>query len=96
MFRDKAGNLSIGKIILTVFLLLVIAVAFLSAYVVVPPGHTGVIVTMGKVSDTVLQEGLHFKILVVKFSLEMNNAYEGSCCITLSRRQNCALYLSML
>jgi len=62
MFRDKAGNLSIGKIILTVFLLLVISVAFLSAYVVVPPGHTGVIVTMGKVSNTVLQEGLHFKV----------------------------------
>lgn len=48
-------------IAVVVVLLLVILIAF-SPYVMVPTGHTGVVVTMGRVSDEVLPEGLQFKL----------------------------------
>ena len=52
------GAITVGVIIL---LLLIIFFIF-SPYVVVPTGHTGVVVTMGRVSDAVLPEGLQFKL----------------------------------
>ena len=42
-------------VILAVFLLL-------SSVTTIPAGHTGVVTTFGKVSGTVLGEGLHFKL----------------------------------
>lgn len=48
-------------IIAAVIVLLVVILAF-SAFVTVPPGHTGVVVTMGRVSDNVLSDGLHVKL----------------------------------
>ena len=70
MFRDKAGNLSVGKIILTVAVLLLIAVAVGSSFVVIPAGHTGVVLTFGKVGDVALQEGLHFKTPFVQQTID--------------------------
>lgn len=61
MFRDKAGNLSLGKLIGTIVAVILIVIVLTSCFVVVTPGHTGVVVTLGKVSDRVLQEGMHFK-----------------------------------
>lgn len=49
-------------LIVGILLLLIIIVAAFSPYVVVPTGHTGVVVTMGSVSDNVLPEGLQFKL----------------------------------
>ena len=43
------------------------------AVTVVPAGHTGVVVTMGKVSDRVLDEGMHFKMPFVQQVVMMNN-----------------------
>lgn len=44
-------------------IILVIALAAVSACVTtIPAGHTGVVTTFGKVSDTVLQEGLNIKM----------------------------------
>lgn len=37
-------------------------VVLFSAFVVVPAGSTGVVVTLGRVSETPLQEGLHLKV----------------------------------
>ena len=73
MFRNKQGNLSIGKIIAAaVVAILVISIVF-GSFVVIPAGHTGVVVTLGKVSDTVLQEGMHFKIPFAQEIVQIDN-----------------------
>ena len=73
MFRYKQGNLSIGKIIAAaVVAILVISIVF-GSFVVIPAGHTGVVVTLGKVSDTVLQEGMHFKIPFAQEIVQIDN-----------------------
>ena len=62
MFRDKAGNLSIGRIILAAVVLVALIALVGSSFTVIPAGHTGVVLTFGRVNDVVLQEGLHFKL----------------------------------
>ena len=53
-------------VILAVFLLL-------SSVTTIPAGHTGVVTTFGKVSSTVLGEGLHFKLLFNKNVVKIDN-----------------------
>ena len=73
MFKDKAGNFSPFKLV-GLILVVILVIAFLSAsYVVIPAGHTGVALTFGKVEDTVLQEGLHFKVPFVQKIAVMDN-----------------------
>ena len=55
--KKKVGNI-IKWVVIAVIAVVIIA----SAVVIVPAGSTGVVVTLGKVSDTVMQEGMHFKI----------------------------------
>lgn len=50
-----------GKIIGIVLAALVIVVLAVSSFKVVPAGSTGVVVTLGSVSETVLSEGFHIK-----------------------------------
>ena len=76
MFRNKQGNLSVGKIILAaVAAILVLSIVF-GSFVVIPAGHTGVVVTLGKVSDQVLQEGIHFKIPFAQEIVQIDNRIE--------------------
>lgn len=56
----KTKNLG-KKITLSIIAVLIIITITLSI-TVVPAGSTGVLVTLGSVSETVMQEGLHFKI----------------------------------
>ena len=73
MFKDKAGNFSPFRLV-GLILLVVFAVIFLSScFVVIPAGHTGVALTFGKVEDTVLQEGLHFKVPFVQKIVVVDN-----------------------
>lgn len=55
MFRDKAGNLSIGRIILAAVVLVALIALVGSSFTVIPAGHTGVVLTFGRVNDVVLQ-----------------------------------------
>ncbi len=73
MFRDKAGNVSGGKIAVTVVLLVLVLVFLGSSFVIVQAGHTGVVLTFGKVSDIVLQEGIHFKLPFVQQVVVIDN-----------------------
>lgn len=57
--RKKVGTAVTIGIIAVVIIILFVSFA---PYVVVPAGHTGVMVTMGRVSDKVLADGLHFKL----------------------------------
>ena len=73
MFKDKAGNCSPSRLV-GLILVVVFAVIFLSSsFVVIPAGHTGVALTFGKVEDTVLQEGLHFKVPFVQKIVVVDN-----------------------
>ena len=47
--------------VIAVVALLLVGLA-ISSFTVVSAGHTGVVLTFGAVEDTVLDEGLHFKI----------------------------------
>ena len=59
---DFRPNKKTGKIVAVIAALIIILVGIISSLAIVPAGSTGVIVTFGKVSDTALKEGLHFKV----------------------------------
>ena len=73
MFRDKAGNIAVGKIVGTIVLLVVLLVVISGSVVVVEAGQTGVVLTFGRVSPVVLQEGFHFKIPFAQTVVTINN-----------------------
>lgn len=58
------------SILIPVLLILIIGG---NCITIVQPGHTGVIVTMGKVTDGVLQEGVHIKIPFVQKIVMIDN-----------------------
>ncbi len=65
MINNKAKDPSAARRIRLIAGIAVLAVAAIilvaSCCVVVPAGHSGVVMTLGKVSDQVLAEGFHFK-----------------------------------
>ncbi len=73
MFKDKAGNFSPFKLVGLILVVILLVVFVSASYVVIPAGHTGVALTFGKVEDTVLQEGLHFKVPFVQKIAVMDN-----------------------
>ena len=54
------------KIIIPIVIVIVAVIVGLNSFVVVDAGHTGVVVTMGKVNEGVLQEGGHAKLALVQ------------------------------
>ena len=73
MFKDKAGNFSPFKLVGLILVVILLVVFVSASYVVIPAGHTGVALTFGKVEETVLQEGLHFKVPFVQKIAVMDN-----------------------
>ena len=59
--------------LIVIILLVLIVVLAASSMTVVQAGHTGVVVTLGKVDEGVLQEGLHFKIPFVQEIVMIDN-----------------------
>lgn len=51
-----------GTAILIAVVAIVILLFIFTPWTIVPAGHSGVVVTMGRVSDNVLSDGLHFKL----------------------------------
>lgn len=66
-------NIKWKKIIIPVVIALVLIIVLVNSIVVVDAGHTGVVVTMGKVNEGTLQEGLHFKIPFVQEVVIIDN-----------------------
>ncbi len=54
-----------GKLGSTVFILIVGAIFFFGSFHIVPPGHRGIRVTLGKTSPTALTEGLTLKMPLI-------------------------------
>jgi len=73
MFRDKAGNLAVGKITGLIILLVLVIAVLGGSVVVVEAGQTGVVLTFGKVSPIVLQEGIHLKVPFAQRVITINN-----------------------
>lgn len=61
------------KTIIALIIIIAAVVVLSSAITIVRPGHTGVIVTLGKVEEGVLQEGLHFKLPFVQSVVMIDN-----------------------
>lgn len=60
--------------IATVGAIILVAIAILAnCFIIVDAGHTGVVVTLGKVNEGVLQEGLHFKAPFVQRIVKIDN-----------------------
>lgn len=62
-----------GKIALLITLLFLALIVLFSSAATVPAGHTGVIVTLGKVSETTLSEGFHLKVPFVQDVVSLSN-----------------------
>lgn len=67
------GKKKTGKIIGAVVAAAAALVIVFSAVSIVPAGCTGVVTTFGKVSDSVLTEGLHFKIPFAQDVITVSN-----------------------
>ena len=61
------------KLIIAAAVIIVVAIVLMASVTVVPAGHTGVVVTLGKVSSNVLTEGFHFKAPLVQNVVKMSN-----------------------
>lgn len=66
-------NMNLKKILPVTGILVLAVVTLFSSTVVVRPGHTGVVLTLGKVEETVLQEGVHLKIPFVQDIVQIDN-----------------------
>ena len=62
-----------GKIIAIVVAIIAVLVIVANCFTVVEAGHTGVVVTLGKVSEGVLQEGIHVKLPFVQQVVKIDN-----------------------
>lgn len=69
----KPNSFKPGKLVAYIVGGLLILIIIFNAFTTVNAGHTGVVTTFGKVNDTVLQEGLHFKIPFVQQIVEIDN-----------------------
>ena len=61
------------KLILAGVALAILVVLAFSSVATVPVGSTGILLTMGKVEDSALTEGLHFKLPFVQRIISMDN-----------------------
>ena len=63
----------VGKIVAIVIAVAILIGILSTCFTVVEAGHTGVVLTFGAVSDSVLNEGIHFKIPFVQKVILVNN-----------------------
>ncbi len=73
MTTKKIINFNLKKILIPLAIILLVLVVALNSFTVVEAGHTGVVVTLGRVQDTVLQEGIHAKIPFVQQVVKIDN-----------------------
>lgn len=62
-----------GKIVAIVIVCLLLGILLISSFTIVPAGHTGVILTLGKVSNTSFSEGFHLKVPFIQHVENMSN-----------------------
>ena len=73
---DNVINVGSGrgkKLAVPVIIAVLLVIIAFNTFVVVDAGHTGVVVTLGKVNEGVLQEGIHIKIPFVQKVVTIDN-----------------------
>lgn len=63
----------VKTIVIIVAVIAFVALVALNSFTIVDAGHTGVVVTLGKVNEGVLQEGMHFKAPFVQQVVKIDN-----------------------
>lgn len=66
-------NFKITKIIPIIIAALFVVMIAANCFTIVQPGHTGVVVTLGKVKNITLQEGIHVKAPFVQKVVKIDN-----------------------
>ena len=61
------------KVVIIVAAIVIMIILVTNAFSVVEAGHTGVVVTLGKVTESTLQEGLHLKIPFIQDIVMIDN-----------------------
>ena len=69
----RTNHFNFKKVIIPIVIVIVLLVVVLDSFTVVDAGHTGVVVTMGRVNEGVLQEGIHAKIPFVQQIVKIEN-----------------------
>lgn len=69
----EVGGKKVGRIIGTIIVILVVIIVAANSFTTVDAGHSGVVKTFGKVSETVLSEGLHFKVPFIQEIVKIDN-----------------------
>ena len=64
---------NVKKLVVIGIIVVLILIVLANCFTVVEAGHTGVVVTLGKVNTAVLQEGVHFKIPFVQDIIKIDN-----------------------
>lgn len=64
---------TVKKLLRPALIVLAVLIVLLNSITVVQAGHTGVVVTLGKVKEGVLQEGIHFKAPFVQKVVKIGN-----------------------
>ncbi|MDE7105456.1 MAG: prohibitin family protein [Ruminococcus sp.] len=74
--KMRTGNVhknSAGKVIAICIVCFLIGIMLISSFTIVPAGNTGVILTLGKVSNTSFSEGFHLKVPFIQSVENMSN-----------------------
>lgn len=64
---------STKRLVLILAIVLLVILTFINCITIVDAGHTGVVVTLGRVNDRVLQEGIHLKAPFVQQVVKIDN-----------------------
>jgi len=70
--NNRKSNKIVTYVIIGVVSIVILILGFCS-FTVIDAGHTGVKVTLGSVSDSVLNEGLHFKLPIITSIVQIDN-----------------------
>ncbi len=69
----KKGEINGTKFVIIAIIALFVIIVVANCFTVVKPGHSGVVVTLGSVNQTVLAEGLHVKIPFITQVVQVDN-----------------------
>ncbi len=72
-YVNTGKKFSAGKLAGVIIVILLLVILLINTFTTVPAGHTGVVTTFGKVSQTVLSEGLHTKIPFIQQVVRVDN-----------------------
>lgn len=69
-YKSKKGK---GSLITKIVISILVIFAALNSFTIIPTGYSGVKITFGQVSDTVVHQGINFKIPFVQRVAKVNN-----------------------